>query len=313
MKFGAVLGLISLFSLSSCYIENNLTSRIFCFDTSIEITLNEGSKTNLKEIENIFKTYSNISDNYLNTSVTNVYNINESNDDIEVSKELYDLLKYSFSYIDTLSLYNPLCGSLSKRWKESLAKKEVLSNDIISEELEKMNNTYILFKENNIVQRVGEAEIDLGGIAKGYALDVVHRYLKKNNITKYLINAGSSSVLLGKKKNPYLVGIEKLDNAYFELSDKVISTSSIYKQGVTIDGVTYSHIINPFTGSAVNEHDAVIVINDEGALGDILSTSLMMSSLEEIKSLEEQYDFKSIVIDNKSIVYHHKDIEVKTH
>ena len=176
-----------------------------------------------------------------------------------------------------------------------------------------MNNTYILFKENNIVQRVGEAEIDLGGIAKGYALDVVHRYLKKNNITKYLINAGSSSVLLGKKKNPYLVGIEKLDNAYFELSDKVISTSSIYKQGVTIDGVTYSHIINPFTGSAVNEHDAVIVINDEGALGDILSTSLMMSSLEEIKSLEEQYDFKSIVIDNKSIVYHHKDIEVKTH
>ena len=77
-----------------------------------------------------------------------------------------------------------------------------------------------------------------------------------------------------------------------------------------IDGVTYSHIINPFTGSAINKNDAVIVINDKGYLGDALSTSMMLSTIDEIVALEESLKVKTIVIKDNKIIHKHEDIKI---
>ena len=84
-------------------------------------------------------------------------------------------------------------------------------------------------------------------------------------------------------------------------------------QGVKIDGITYSHIINPIDGSAINKYDAVIVISDKGYFGDALSTSLMLCDIDEIKAIENEHLVKTIVIDDGKIVYKHKDIEVYYH
>ena len=77
-----------------------------------------------------------------------------------------------------------------------------------------------------------------------------------------------------------------------------------------IDGVTYSHIINPVTGSALNENDAVIVISDKGYYGDAMSTSLMINTVDEIKEIEKEHEIKTIVIKDKKIIYSNEDIEV---
>ena len=69
-------------------------------------------------------------------------------------------------------------------------------------------------------------------------------------------------------------------------------------------------IINPKTGSALNLQEAVIVISDKGYIGDALSTSMMMNTLEEIKAIESAQNVKCIVINNNSVTYHHPSIEV---
>ena len=318
MKNKCILPIFLTVLLTSC--SNNakpIESKIFCFDTYIEAKLYQGDKDNLKDIEDIINFYDKLTDNYKARDVNNVFTINQTNEEVEVDKALYDLLTTSvqMSNFDG-SYFNPLCGSLAKKWKESLDKKEVLPQEIIDEEVTKIINTHLGFGSGSKIQRIGDAEIDLGGLAKGYTLDKVQDYLKEKQLTQYLINGGSSSILLGEKNTKdglFNVGLKDVYNAYLKLKNCFVSTSSISEQSAVIDGVTYSHIINPRTGSAISVNDAVIVVSNTGMLGDVLSTSMMMNTLEEIKGLETQFDVKTIVVKNGNIIYQNEALEVSYH
>ena len=295
-------------TLSSCNTNTFvLQKQGFLFNTpGIVLKLFEGEEKNLQDVYDILSYYDRLSDNYLARDIFNVYTINQTNDEVTVEPGLYQLLQTSISVSEVAKNYNALCGSLSKKWKESLAKKEVLSQTVIDEELNKMNLTSISFLDDNKVKRSGESEIDLGGIAKGYALDKTLDYLQENELKHYLLNAGSSSILLGEKTSDngyFTIQLEEIPSKFLKLKNCFISTSSISKQGVKIGDTTYSHIINPSNGSAININDAVIVVTQSGYLGDTLSTSMMNNTIEEIEILESTLDVKTIVIKNKAIIH----------
>ena len=314
MKVKKLLSLLSVLPLISCTSNFVLESKVFYFDTLLSIKIFEKDKARLSYIKNIFRDIDELTDNYHQRDVNNVYTINHTNEALTINHTLYDILDKAVN-VSTLgaTYFNPLCGDLSQLWKDSLQEKVIPSEESITQELNKMNSSSISLLDDDRVQRLGDASIDLGGIAKGYALDVVLDYLKETNTKQYLINAGSSSILLGRKNTGdgyFNVGIKDLGHSYLKLKNCFISTSSKSVQGVTIDGVTYSHIINPVTGSAINENDAVIVVSDFGYLGDALSTSMMMNTVEEIQQIEEQLNVKTIVIKNGKKTYSHKDLRV---
>ena len=314
MKVKKLLSLLSVLPLISCTSNFVLESKVFYFDTLLSIKIFEKDKARLTVIKNIFRDIDELTDNYHQRDVDNVYTINHKNEVLTINHTLYDILDKAVN-VSTLgaTYFNPLCGDLSQLWKDSLQEKVIPSEESITQELNKMRSSSITLLDEDRVQRLGDASIDLGGIAKGYALDVVLDYLKETNTKQYLINAGSSSILLGRKNTDdgyFTVGIKDLGSSYLKLKNCFISTSSKSVQGVTIDGVTYSHIINPVTGSAINENDAVIVVSDSGYLGDALSTSMMMNTVEEIQQIEEQLNVKTIVIKNGKKIYSHKDLKV---
>lgn len=313
------LSLIPLFALSSCVQKSDvLETKMYYFDTLNEVKLFEGDENNLKDIKDIFYYYDQASDNFNSRSIKNVFYINHSRGNpVTVEPDVYELLKASFNITkEGPTYFNPLAGGLSNLWKESLKKSEIPSESQINEQLEYMKNTTVSFLENNVIHRVGNAEIDLGGIAKGYTLDKVKSYLSEKSITKYLVNAGQSSVLLGEKNEGdgyFSVGISELDNTYIKLKNCVVSTSGVNPQGVKIGDVTYSHIVNPITGSAINNYDAVVVISPNGTLGDAFSTSFMLSSLDEIKEAEAKYNLQVITIKDKQVLYKSNSLELLNH
>ena len=318
MKKFLLVPLISVVSLLSCSKTNNvIEDKLFCFDTLVNVKLYEGNENHLTDIKNIVSDIDKLTDNYLNRGINNVYTLNHTNYDTAVDKSLYNLIKASMDFNkDYSSYFNPLCGSLAKAWKESLKNGEVLSNEVINEELIKMNNSSIVLLENNTIRRNGSSEIDLGGVAKGYALDKVLEYFQTQNLKHYLIDGGNSSILLGEKDSEdglFTVGIKNIPNGYLKLKNCFVSTSSISTQGVTINGLTYSHIVNPSDGGALNKHEAVVVVGNNGFLGDALSTSMMLMTLEEIKTMEEKAAVQVIVIDNGQISYKNPGIEVFFH
>ena len=181
------LPLFLVIPLTACQQSPALESKVFCFDTMVEIRLNEGNKDDLSEIKKIFNYYDKMSDNYQARDIANIYTINQTNDDVVLDKELYDLLKVSIDVKNEgANYFNPLCGSLAKKWKESLKNQQILAENTINEEILKINNSSVIFKDDNKIQRLGEAEIDLGGIAKGYALDMAKSYLDSKDISHFL-------------------------------------------------------------------------------------------------------------------------------
>lgn len=317
MKKLFILPLLAI-TFNACSTTGNPhVGKFYCFDTMVEVKLYDTNKNKMRDIHSILESYDALTDNYHARDINNVYTINHTNDEVAIDVKLYKLLQTSFSMKEQgITYFNPFVGSLSEKWKTALANGETLSSEVINSELSKINESSLLFKDNNTVQRVGSAEIDLGAIAKGYVLDEVHEYLNSIDSKQYLINAGSSSILLGEKNTKdglFNIGLKDLDNAYLKMKNCVISTSSVSEQGVTIGEATYSHIINPTTGSAINLHDAVIVISNDATIGDVMSTNMMNNTIDEIKAFETALNLKTIVIDNGQVSYKNENVEVLYH
>ena len=311
MKLKKFLILASIIPLTSCS-RGFFKKDFYAFDTFNSINLYGGEEKDLTNLSSMMMALDELSDNFNARSVNNVYTINQTNDDVQIDSRLYDLLKIGDSLTKQLDYFNIYCGGLSKLWKNAINNQQIPDKSAIDDELNKLQNTYLEFKDNNTVRRVGEGEIDLGAIVKGYALDECYSYLNEKEIKDFYLSLGGSSNIIGEKSyygKDFNVGI-KNTHFYFLANSCYISTSGIQEQHFDYEGKTYSHIVNPLTGDSICNYDIALVITKYGYLSDALSTAFMMMSADEIKEAETKYEAKAIIIKDQKVVYSNPSIEV---
>ena len=127
----------------------------------------------------------------------------------------------------------------------------------------------------------GDAQLDLGGIAKGYAGDAVRTVLAEFGVTSAVIDLGGDVGLLGAKPDgsDWRVAVkDPADPSKFlgvlTAADTFVVTSGIYERGFEENGVRYHHIIDPKTGKpAESRLVSVTVVCGDGAWADALSTA----------------------------------------
>ncbi len=140
-------------------------------------------------------------------------------------------------------------------------------------------------------------EIDLGGVAKGYAGREAAAYLREHGVTSGLLNLGGNVQTVGSKPDgsPWRVAIRDPDNeqsyaGVVEIRDKAAVTSGGYERYFEEDGETYWHIMNPATGRpARNGVVSATVVADDGALCDALSTALFVMGAEKAERFWRSY------------------------
>jgi len=126
--------------------------------------------------------------------------------------------------------------------------------------------------------------LDLGGIAKGYAVDKAIVVLRKEGIEAALLNAGGDIYCLGgrDKNKKWRVALQhpRKKNSILtvlELEDMACATSGDYQKYIQIDGRRYSHIINPKSGYPCTDVPAsVTVLAEDCASADALATSIFV-------------------------------------
>ncbi|MFA5311286.1 MAG: FAD:protein FMN transferase [Candidatus Omnitrophota bacterium] len=143
-------------------------------------------------------------------------------------------------------------------------------------------------KDNMIQFKIRGMKIDLGGIAKGYALDCAARKLREAKIESCLINAGGQIYCLGiKSSQPWKIAVRdsRRDNGiagYLSLKDKAVATSGNYEQSFREGKKYYGHILNPKTGYP-KEPDiySATAIADDSLTADCMATAVFLLGKEE--------------------------------
>ena len=203
---------------------------------------------------------------------------------VEVEPELFDFIAECLRYSrDSLGAFDITVGPLMKAWGFFRGEGRVPGNAELSELRGRIGYQHVILDPKQRTVRFARPgmELDLGGIAKGYAVDRVVSLLKEHGVVAALVSAGGST-LYGLRAPP---GAESWDVKVRDpvdgqsvaftarLRDRALSVSGSREKAFEIGGVTYSHVMDPGTGIPVQGVLGVAVLTESGTAGDALDNA----------------------------------------
>lgn len=205
---------------------------------------------------------------------------------------------------ETGGAFDPTCTPLIELWKKAEQDDREPTPYNLAQSMEKTGWRWFVFHENGVEKKLDEASIDLGGIAKGFAVDRAIT-LMKGEILGGMVQCGGDLRVFGRddKKSPWRIAIRDpfsvleihLPEVLTLCQDEAVSTSGNYERYYTVQGKRRSHIIDPRSGIPVDEVPQVTVIAPNATLSDGWSTALTVLGSEGFKRLPKGVEAMMIV------------------
>lgn len=256
----------------------------------IKVLLNE-----YHQLYTIYNYYENV-----NNLVTVNALINGEHQVVEVDRKIIDLLLYAKEMYElTEGKVNVAMGSVLRHWHnyrnagiDDPASAELPPIDILQEAAKHTDINKVIIDEEKSTVFLSDPDmyLDVGSIAKGYAVEQIAKYLEDKGITGYLLNIGGNVRTVGPAfDKPWNVGIENPDKEaedkphieFLHMAGESLVTSGNYQRYYFVDGVLYHHIIDPLTLMPGTNYRSVSVLTKDSGQGDALSTALFLLSYEE--------------------------------
>jgi thiamine biosynthesis lipoprotein len=232
---------------------------------------------------------------------------------VKVAPEILEILTLIQKYYPQVSgAFDPTVGPLTELWGFSGAARPRLPEAAIIHatlSLIDFNQVEINPAAQTVRLKQAGMRLDLGGVAKGYAIDRAYQALQRAGIQSALINAGTSSIrVIGKRRDDqsWRIGIghprrngELLGSLPLP-SGRSLGTSADTQNYFIHNQIRYSHLLDPKTGYPARDKILVSVIAPTAAESDLLSTAFFILSPEQIRAFLAQHrGIKAIVVDRK--------------
>ncbi len=229
---------------------------------------------------------------------------------IAISEEMSMLINRSLEYSKlSQGAFDITFASIGYRY--DYRKHQQPDNQFIEQNLSAIDYRHINLDNRRITFENSAVRIDLGGIAKGYAVDRAIDIVRHCGIDEAMISAGGDSRILGHKRGkPWIIGIQHPRKSTeialrLPLSDTAISTSGDYQRFFIKDGHRIHHIINPATGHSADLSWSATVIGPDALTTDALSTTVFVLGAEKGLALIETLDnIDAIIIDKNGKVHY---------
>jgi FAD:protein FMN transferase len=169
-----------------------------------------------------------------------------------------------------------------------------------------------ILKSGRVGKRNPAITLDLASIAKGFGVDAVADLIRKSGYGKFLVEIGGEVVAAGVRKDgkPWVVGISRPSpeaspgSVYraIAISQGALATSGDYRIFFELDGVRYSHVIDPRTGYPVsNQVVSVSILAPDCMFADGLATAVMVLGADKGKALIDRLESVEglIIVKNK--------------
>lgn len=226
-----------------------------------------------------------------------------------VDERIMDMLLFSVEmYEKTGGKMNIAMGSVLSLWHDYReegtdipSEAKIPPMDLLREaDLHTDIGNLILDKENGTVTITDpEMTLDVGAIAKGYAVEMIARDLEAQGISGYVLNVGGNVRTIGEKGDgqKWKVGLENPDDdgnspylTYLYLAGESVVSSGSYQRYYIVDGKEYHHIIDSETLMPAEGFRSVSLVCKDSGLGDALSTALFCMSFEDGLALVESFE-----------------------
>ncbi len=289
------------------------------FDTATTITGYETSKEKFDQISgellSLLGEYHRLFTIYHRfEGLENLCTVNEVKDGahrvVKVDQKIIDLLLYAKEmYALTDGRVNIAMGSVLSIWHDYRTAgldepwaAELPPQELLDEAAKHTDINNLIIDEENSTVFISDPQmtLDVGAVAKGYAVEMAAQYLREKGYFTYVVNVGGNVRAVenkpgGKKwtagiENP---GIESDQTylRYLQISDLSVVTSGSYQRYYTVNGTDYHHIIDPVTLYPAQGYLSVSVVCRHSGMGDALSTALFCMSYEDglalVESLED--------------------------
>lgn len=255
------------------------------------------------------------------TSQTSLINKNAGIHPVKVDEALSGLISRSKKISQlTDGAFDISFASISHLWNFNNASGKLPDSSEVESLLHLVNyKNIILNKEGSSVflKNTG-MKIGFGGIGKGFAANKAKEAMLERGIKSGLINAGGDLTAWGspKDKTHWEIGIadpekKKAYKAWLAINDLSVVTSGDYEHFLEIDGVKYSHIINPKTGFPAMGIKSVTIISPDAELSDALATSVFVMGVEHGLSLINSLkNVECLIIDSSNKFWQSKNLDL---
>lgn len=203
---------------------------------------------------------------------------------VRVSDDLFDVLVESLRIAQVSDgAFDPTVGPVIRLWRRARRQEILPTPEQIAHARKSVGWQKLVLDPTNRTATLLESnmQLDLGGIAKGYAADKALDALKQSGVSRALVAASGDIVVgdapPGQKGWSVSIGTPYSGSGFsntFLLTNAAVSTSGDTEQFVIIGGQRYSHIVNPHTGLGLTNQLQVSVIARSATLSDAFATGV---------------------------------------
>ena len=277
------------------------------FGTTYKITYLDSDVNYQESIDSLYTEINNSVSTYIPNS--DISKINKGDSTIVVDaifKEVFE--KSKEIYFETDGYFDPTVGNLVNAYgfgpENSITE---FTDEELAQQMKFVGLDKVELVNGKIKKGYPEIYLDFNSIAKGFALDIVARFLESKKQQNYLIEIGGEIRAKGLKDNgeSWLIKLVNPVDVEFgykkiNLSNKSMATSGNYRKfRVADDGTKFVHTVNPLTGKAFESNllSASVITKTDCADADAYATAFMAMGLEKTKQfLEKNKDVQVILI-----------------
>ena len=208
--------------------------------------------------------------------------------------------------------FNPLVGSLTRLWKINKNDGLIPSQESIDEAVKFTDIHNLVIDNNSVYLKHKECVLDLGGIAKGFAGDLIAQLFRNYGIKSALIDLGGNICVVGNnfEGDNWKIGIrdpfEPLTKPALVIHahDTNIITSGNYERFKFHNGKKFSHFFDPKTGESImNDLLSVTIIDADGSVADGLATAFMAMGFDKAKDYAKRLNVMAVLIRNDKSIH----------
>ena len=202
-------------------------------------------------------------------------------------------------YVATDGAFDPTVMPLVRAWGFGPDQSQMPDSSKIDSLLQYVGFDKISFDSKMVTKSKPGVELDFSAVAKGYGVDVIGMWLAEHGISNYFVEIGGEVKCKGvnNEGKSWRIGIEdptreinsRSTKAIVELQNRAMATSGNYRNYYVVDGIPYSHTIDPASGFPVrNVLLSATVFADDCITADAFATAFMVIGLEKAKKFIEE-------------------------